>query len=189
MHKHMILLENIYQFMTQKRPQAAALLAALALSGCISSSGPLLTDAKPLIGMAGTLHIFSLTDGSARDPSRLSFSWNGSRYLVRGPGRDFSDFTVHPFEGRDLIVQSTATRRPRPTEYALARRLADGTYLVIPINQEDADAPTQERFCTKTQDASCRVNTIEQMFVFARATADKVQTTGGLAVVVPAKPR
>jgi len=82
-------------------------------------------------------------------------------------------------------VQSTGARPPRPVEYALARRLADGTYLIVPIDETDADPQTREKFCTKTQDASCRITTTEQLFVFARATADKPIEGGGLAVVVP----
>ena len=76
--------------------------------------------------------------------------------------RDFPEFTVHPYEGRDFIVQSLQRRSPAATEYGLARRLADGLYMVIPISEEDADEPTRERFCTKTQDASCRIATPER---------------------------
>jgi hypothetical protein len=86
-------------------------------------------------------------------------------------------------------VQSTAARAPRPTEFSIARKLADGVYLVMPISEDDVDEATRERFCTKTQDASCRISTPEQLFVFARATAAKDDETGAIAVVVPGKPR
>ena len=116
----------------------------------------------------------------------MTFQWSGSRYVFTRPSRQhFSDFTAHPYEGRDLIVQSTGARAPRPTEYALARKLADGVYLVIPISEDDADEATRDRFCTKTQDASCRISTPEQLFVFARATAAKDEESGGIAVIVP----
>jgi len=82
-------------------------------------------------------------------------------------------------------VQGTTQRAPSHIEYGLARRLADGTYLLAPINEEDADPPTREKFCTKTQDATCRIATPEQLFVFARASADKPAEGGALAVVVP----
>jgi hypothetical protein len=160
-------------------------LAGFALSGCISSSAPVLSDAKPVLGGHGQLHAYSLSGGAARDPEVMTYRWSGSRYLVRGKSQDISDFTMHPYQGRDLIVQSTGARPPRTVEYALARRLADGTYLIVPINEDDADEQTRERFCTKTQDASCRITTTEQLFVFARATADKPVEGGGLAVVVP----
>ena len=114
----------------------------------------------------------------------VSFEWSGSRYVLRRSDR-ISDFTAHAFEGRDLIVQSTASRTPR-TEYAIARKLADGVYLLIPISEEDADDATRERFCTKTLDASCRIATPEQLFVFAHATATRDDDSGLLAVVMAA---
>jgi hypothetical protein len=83
-------------------------------------------------------------------------------------------------------VQTRASRAPNPTEYAIARKLTDGVYLLIPISEEDADDATRERFCTKTLDASCRIATPEQLFVFAHATAAKEQEGGSIAVVMPA---
>src|SRR5262249_30314492 len=63
--------------------------------------------------------------------------------------------------------------------FGLARRIAEGVYLIIPIQEEDADEPTRERFCTKTQGADCRISTPEQLFVFARATAARDEDNGG----------
>jgi len=160
-------------------------LAALALTGCISSSAPVLSDPKPVLGERGVIHAFTLSQGAAHDPGVASFQWSGSRYLVRGKSISFSDFTAYPYEGRDWIVQGTNRRAPHRVEYGLARRLAEGVYLLVPINEEDADEPTREKFCTKTQDVSCRIATPEQLFVFARASADKPVERGGLAVVVP----
>jgi hypothetical protein len=160
-------------------------MATLALTGCISSPAPILSDAKPVLGERGGIHVFTLAAGAARDPSVVSFQWSGSRYLIRGKSIGFSDFTAYPYEGRDWIVQGMTQRAPSRVEYGLARRLADGVYLVVPINEDDADEPTREKFCTKTQDASCRIATPEQLFVFARASADKPLEGGGLAVVIP----
>jgi hypothetical protein len=163
-----------------------AALATLALAGCISSTAPVLSDAKPVLGERGLIHVFTLSQGAAHDPGLVSFQWSGSRYLVRGRPIGYSDFTAYPYEGRDWIVQGTTQRPPRSVEYGLARRLADGTYLLMPINEEDADQSAREKFCTKTQDATCRIATPEQLFVFARASADKPVEGGALAVVVPA---
>jgi hypothetical protein len=163
-------------------------MAALALSGCISSTVPILSDAKPVLGERGLIHVYTLSDGAARDPGVITYQWNGSRYLVRGKSIGISDFTLHPYEGRDLVIQSMSQRAPRMVEYGLARRLADATYLLVPINEDDADASMREKFCTKTQDASCRIATTEQIFAFARATADKPIEGGGLAVVLTAGP-
>jgi hypothetical protein len=165
-------------------PAGGAFTALVALGGCISSTAPILTDAKPVLGERGQIHVYTLMDGVARDPGVITYQWNGSRYLVRGKSLGISDFTLHPYEGRDLVIQSTSQRAPHTVEYGLARRLADATYLLLPLDENDADTSTRETLCTKTQDASCRVATTEQIFAFARATADKQVEGGGLAVVL-----
>jgi hypothetical protein len=163
---------------------ATAAGAALALTGCVSSTGPVLSDAKPVLGERGLIHAYTLAQGAAHDPEVVSFQWSGSRYLVRGKSIGFSEFTAHPYEGRDWIVQGTTQRAPHRIEYGLARRLAEGVYQLVAIDEDDAGAAAREKFCTKTQDASCRIATPEQLFVFARASADKPMEGGGLAVVV-----
>ena len=170
-----------------RRAAVLAVLASCALTGCISASGPILGDAKAILGERIQVHVFTASREGARDHSTGIFEWSGSRYLPRSG--DFTDFTVHPYEGRDLIIQSRASRGGSITEFALARRIAEGVYLIIPITEEDADEATRERFCTKTQGAACRITTPEQLFVFARATADKDEDSGGIAVVVPAARR
>jgi hypothetical protein len=141
----------------------------------------------PVLGERGQLHVFSLSDGAAHDPATVTFQWTGSRYMVRGKSIDVTDFTALAFEGRDLIVQGRSARPPHAIEYALARRLADGTYLVVPIDENDVDEATRAKFCTKASGIACGITTPEQLFVFARATADKSMDGGGLAVVVPAE--
>jgi hypothetical protein len=164
-------------------------LLATALSGCIRSNAPILTDAKPILGEQGQIHSYVLHDGGAHDPVVLNFRWNGSRYLLRGRSEGIHDFTAYPYEGRDLIVQSTSVRLPHRTEYGLARRLAEGVYLMMAIDETDADEATREKFCTKTRDTACGVTTPEQLFVFARATAAKLPDRAGLAVIVPTRAR
>jgi len=161
-------------------------LLALAplLSGCISSTGPILTDAKPVLGEHGTIHVYKLSQDGALDPGAVTFQWRGSRYLVHGKSAGFSEFTAYPYEGRDWIVQGATARAPQRIEYGLARRLADGVYLLVQIDEDDVDEPTRAKFCTKTQDATCRIATPEQLFVFARARADKPIEGGALAVVM-----
>jgi hypothetical protein len=166
-----------------------AIVASLALAGCISSSGPILSDPKALLGERGQIHIFNARETGPGAHSVATFRWNGSRYIMSGRSIGVSDFTVHAWEGRDLIVQSRSSRAPHPTEYALARKLADRVYMVQPISEDDADDAARQRFCTKSADASCRITTPEQLFVFARATAEKELESGGIAVIVPSKPR
>jgi uncharacterized OsmC-like protein len=169
---------------------ATIFLVASALPGCISATAPILADAQAILGEQIEVHLFGSSKGGAPPHTVATFQWNGSRYLPRGRSQqDFGDFTIHPYEGRDLIIQTLTARAPQSTEFALARRLAERVYLIIPIHEDDADEATRERFCTKTQDASCRISTPEQLFVFARASAAKEDESSAIAVLVPSERR
>src|SRR5438477_12088548 len=166
------------------------LLPPALLCGCISSTAPILGDAKAILGERIDMHIFNIRDDALHSEGAAVMQWTGSRYVQQGGAAHSDDFTVHAFEGRDLIVQ-TAPRPPRATEYALARRVAPGVYMVVPIDEQAADEATRERFCTKTEQASCRVTTPEQVFVFARAVAEVIEIAFPylLMVIVPSAQR
>jgi len=168
-------------------------LCALSLAGCIDSSGPILADAQPELGPRLNLQLYSLREGHARDPERARFAWNGKRYVHSGGTmKDVVGFTLHPFEGGDFIVQSSPVRRLDIAEYALMRKLAEGVYQVIAIDEDDADAAARAAHCKHPGGAACRIETREQLFTFARATAAKKKTNGGLAIRLddaPPKPR
>jgi hypothetical protein len=167
-----------------------AALCGLALSGCIDSSGPILTGGEPVLGQRLNLELYALRDGHAHDPERARFSWNGELYLQSGHGmNDVKGFTVHPFEGGDFIIQSSPTRHPQITEYALMRKLAEGVYQVIAIDEDDADAAARAADCKHPGGAACRIETREQLVTFARATAAKKKTDGGLAIRLEDAPK
>jgi len=165
---------------------AARLLAVMSLAilaGCIDSAKPLLTDAQPLLGERPRLEFYVLREGAAREPAAETFAWRNGRYVpIRGTAGDIHDFTLHAFEGADLIVQSV--RPGHPAEYAIARKLADGTYLVVAVDENDADDATRDKFCDKNAGTACRVTTREAVLAFARATAAKPHASGGLAVLL-----
>jgi hypothetical protein len=187
--KCMILLYKIFVALGSKLWVLVVAGLVSPLAGCINAPSPILSDANAILGEQGEIHFFSAPGSGPREHSVMNFEWSGSRYVFSGRSGSISDFTAHPFEGRDLIVQSTAARAPRLTEYAIARKLADGVYMVFPINEDDVDEATRARFCTKTQVASCRITTPEQLFVFAKATAAKDEEAGGIAVIVPTNRR
>jgi hypothetical protein len=164
-------------------PSLLALSIFTLLANCIESTQPLLGDARPLLGDRLRFQLYALRDGAAHDPIAATFVWRDGRYvLTSGNGEGFGDITIHAFEGPELIVQSI--RPGLPTEYAIARKLADGTYLVVAIDETDADESTRNRFCGKESGASCRVAAPDAIVAFARATAAKLHTTGGLAVLL-----
>jgi len=168
---------------------AFAALCAASLSGCVDSVGPILTDSQPEFGPRLRLQFYSLRKGFAQEPEQANFSWNGALYAHAGGGmKDFSAFSVHPFEGGDYIVQEVPAKRPRITEYGLLHKIADGTYQVIAIDEDDADEPTRAAFCGKGDKADpspCRITAREQLLAFARATAARQKTDGGLVLRLP----
>lgn len=161
-----------------------ASLLALATGACVSSTEPVLGGAGSILGDGGELHLYDLKDGSARNHRRLRVQWNGKSYVVRARQSEVSEFTVHAYEGRDLIVQARTRRPLRPYSYALARKLADGVYLIVAIDPDDADEAARNRFCIRTRDAPCRIETPEQLFAFARVTAAKDSEGGTIGVLV-----
>jgi hypothetical protein len=166
-----------------------AALCALALAGCIDSSGPILASSQDVFGARLKMQFFTLREGRAREPAQAEFTWNGSLYSHSGGGlREVSAFSVHPFEAGDYIIQEVPVKRPRITEYAVLHKLGDGVYMVWPIDEADADEPTRAAFCGKgdAKDPSpCRIETREQLFAFARATAARAKPDGALVLRLP----
>jgi hypothetical protein len=159
-------------------------LASLALlTGCISSNAPILTDGQPLLGKEPHLRFYVLRDGIVREPSGETFRWRDGRYVpVGGNAKDIGPFTLHAFEGADLIVQNI--RAGKPVEYGIARKLADGVYLLAAVDENDADEATQNKFCEKAAAVACRVNNREAVLALTRASAAKPHAGGGLALLM-----
>ncbi len=168
----------------QRLPRTiVALLGFVALAGCVRSTTPILTDAKPLLGQTVRFQHYELRDGMARDPDSSDFHWDGTRYVgVAGSSKEPLAFTVFPFEERDFIIQNAPTKNDVPIEYALARKLADGVYLTFLIEENDADAASRDKFCVELDRTVCTIATREALIAFAWATAAKPHDSGGLAI-------
>jgi hypothetical protein len=162
---------------------AAAMVCALLLSGCVDSSGPLLSDAQPVLGEQVRLQFYSLRKGIADEPEQATYKWDRGAYQRTGGGMaDIGSFSVHPLARDIFVVQSAAAKRPGMFEYAVARRLVDGVYQVIAIDEADADRLTRARFCKRTNDSSCRIEKRNQLYAFAHATAERKKGQGGLVL-------
>ncbi len=167
--------------MKQLRVLLAA-LGALSLAGCIDSSKPIVSDAQPVFGQKLKLQLFTLRDGAAHDPERVTYAWNGTHYARTGGGmRDVRAFSVVPFEGSDFIIQTVPVNRARGTEYAVLHKIAIAVFQVIAIDEADADETARD-LCKHTDGAACRIETRDQLFAFARATAARKKDSGGLAI-------
>ena len=162
---------------------AGAILCALVLSGCVDSSGPLLSDAQPVLGEQLRLQFYSLRKGIADEPEQATYKWDRGAYQRTGGGMtDIGSFSVHPLARDTFVVQSAAAKRAGMFEYAIARRLVDGVYQVVAIDEADANRVTRVRYCKRTSDSSCRIEKRNQLYAFARATAERRRGQGDLVL-------
>jgi len=164
-------------------------LCALSLSACIDSAAPILTDAQPVLGPRLNLQLYTLSKDFADEPEKVSYAWNGKLYAHAGGGmKDIGAITLHPFEAGDFIIQAVPVRANRTIEYALLHQIASGAYLVIAIDEADADEATRAANCAQPGGVACRVTTREQLFALARATAAHHKDQGGLVLRLPDAP-
>ena len=169
--------------------RAILIAASLLLAGCVQSDGPILSDSAQPFGKTLRLQLYGLSKGFARDPEMVSYSWNGHHYTRSGGGmRDVSGFTIHTFEGDDFIIQTVPAKPRNPTEFAIAHKLAEGVWQVIPIDEADADSSARDTFCRKSTKAGCVIETRQQLLALARATAAQRKDDGGLAIRLPDAP-
>jgi hypothetical protein len=120
------------------------------------------------------LQFHSLRKGTADEPEQATYKGDRGAYRRTGGGMtDIGSFSVHPLARDTCVVQSTAAKRPGMFEYAIARKLADGVYQVIAIDEADAGRVTRARFCKRSSDSSCRIEKRNQLYAFARATASE----------------
>ena len=165
---------------------AAAVTAALALSACVKSQMPLMTDAKPLLGQQFEVHLYeSFVDGKATDFHTSVYHWKDGQY-VRGSGmaRDAKRFVAQPLAANDFLIQSS-DEDAKVFYYWIGRKLASGVYLIFPLNESDADEATRGAACgTNQPEGICRVRTFDQLVTLARATAAKPIREAALGVVL-----
>jgi hypothetical protein len=163
--------------------QVLAVASLALLAGCIDSAEPLLTDAQPLLGERLNLQLYALRENAVYDPVTAKFVWQDGHYARTG-GTDTSihDFTLHDFEGSDLIAQEIQTGSP--VNYAILRKLAEGTYLAFLIDESDADKATRKKFCSNGSGPGCTVTTRQAVLAFAHASAAKRPSVGGLVLLL-----
>jgi hypothetical protein len=159
---------------------------SLTLAGCIRSDGPILSDSEQPFGAKLRLQLYGMNSGIARDPETVSFAWNGHHYVRTAGGlRDVSGFSIHRFEGDDFIIQTVPAKPRDPTEFAIAHRLVEGVWQVVPVDESDADAPTRDAYCKNSTANTCVIETRQQLLALARATAAHRKDNGGLAIRLP----
>ena len=167
-------------------PVALIVFAAFVLSACVQSEKPLLAGSKPLLGMRFQLTLYQdFAEGKARSVKTSVFHWSGNHYaLVSGDSSGVQYFVIQPFDGGNLLIEANENDHV----YLLARKLAKGTYRILPIVQDDVDEATRIRTCVTRNEIICTIQTRQQLDTFVRAAAGK---TGGYITVglISAPPR
>ena len=155
-------------------PVALILFAAFVLSACVQSETPLLTGSKPLLGMQFQLNLYQdFTEGKALSVKTSVFRWNDTHYsLVSGDSSGVQYFVIQPIDGGDLLIEANENDHV----YLLGRKLAKGTYRILPIDQNDVDEATRNLTCVTRNPVICTIATRQQLDTFVRAAAAK---TGG----------
>src|ERR1039458_5453153 len=132
---------------------ALILFAAFLLSACVQSETPLLAGSKPLLGMQFQLNLYQdFTEGKALSAKTSVFRWNDTHYsLVSGDSSGAQYFVIQPFDDSDFLIEANENDHV----YLLARKLAKGTYRILPIVQNDVDEATRKRTCVTRNEIIC----------------------------------
>ena len=160
-------------------PVAMILFAAFVLSACVQSKKPLLAGSKPLLGAQFQLTRYQdFIEGKALSVKTSFFGWNGTHYsLVSGDSSGEKYFVIQPFGSNDLLIEATYEN---DNVYLLARKQAEGTYRILPIDQNDVDEATRIRTCVTRNPIICMIQTRQQLDTFVHAAAAK---TGGYITI------
>ena len=131
------------------------------------------------------MHLYeNFVDGKAGDFHTAAYQWKEDNY-VRGSGlaRDAKRFVAQPLAANDFLLQSTDNKNL--FNYWIGRKLSVGVYLIIPLDESDADDATRTAVCGKDHpEGICQVETYEQLLKMARATAAKPVRNAALGVVL-----
>lgn len=164
------------------------MFVTLALAGCVTSTSPVLTGAKQELGERGQIHGFFIRGSEGNeDLGAIAFQWTDNRYVLNNRGKlPFSEFTIHPLEGQDRLLQILSTE-PREYQYYVMHPIAQGAYSLIPLMVEMFDEATRQKLCKPNDSAPCHVTTPEQLYAAARAVArdPSAKPTGVVVMVNP----
>ncbi len=165
---------------------AAVTTATLSLSACVESQIPLISDARPLIGQQFEVHLYeNFVDGKANDFHASVYRWKDGQYVrASGLARDAKSFVAQSLAANDFLLQSTDESGKR-FDYWIGRKLADGVYLIFPLDESDSDDATRNAVCGKdSPEGVCRIATHDQLVTLARATATKPVREAALGILV-----
>ena len=164
---------------------AVAATVTLALSACVESQVPLITDARPLIGQQFEVHLYeNFVDNKANNFHAATYRWKDGQYVrASGLASDAKRFVAQSLAANDFIIQSTDGNGKRFV-YWIGRKLTDGVYLIFPLDEADADDATRNAVCGSDQPDVCRIMNRDQLITLAKATASKPARDAALGVLL-----
>ena len=180
---------------SQATPMRKARLGAVALlalfsGSCVISDRPLVVGSKPILGERFDAVLFrDFTEGSGYSSQKVGYRWSDGFYVRRSAsGKYMVRFAAEPISDTDLLVERTQDDRPegRPKlfTYFIARKVADGAYLIAPLNENDLSVSDREGICGKDQpEGFCAIKDHDQLVTSARATAGKTWRNTSVAVL------
>jgi hypothetical protein len=152
---------------------ALATLFAISLTDRIDSSDPILAEFRPVRGPEPKVQLYASRKGYATEPERADYTWN--RELNAHTGGDVHVSTVHP--ANDYIVQTV-----QKTEHSLLRKFAKGVYLVVAVDDADANEANRAAYCKYVERSSGRIEAAKHLFAYTLATAARQKDEGSLAI-------
>ena len=159
--------------------------STLGLASCVVSDKALVSDAKPIMGSQFTAQLYRrFTDGRAHELRASTFRWKDGAYVVVDGAVDLRRFVSMRLKGDDEIIQGSDAGGKAFT-YWLGRKLVDGAYLILPLDEGHADAAIRSTLCTREEPGGfCVVDTKEHLVALAEATAKGASKDAEVAVIV-----
>jgi hypothetical protein len=156
------------------------------LAGCVQSETPLLTGTKPVLGEQFQLNLFDdFTDGNATTVKTAVFRWDASRYVrVSGELADVKFIAAQPLDDTNSLIEASDEK---VYMYVLGRKLAEGTYRILPVNEKNLDAAGQKQSCVTVKGDICTIATRQQLDTLVRASLGKTITYNMVAVISAVK--
>lgn len=165
---------------------AMAGFAAVVSAGCVQSEKQLITDAKPLMGESFEAHFFeNFVDGKASVAHTAYYRWVDNHYvIIRGSTDHVSSFSSISIDNDSYVVEGSIKANTE-FNYWVARKVVDGVFLIVPVDEADSDDATRIAACTGKKVAGfCFVEKQQELVKLAKATASKALVNPTLGVLV-----
>jgi len=125
------------------------------------------------------------TDGKADTVRTAVFRWEATRYVrISGDLLDVKYIVAQPLDDNNSLIQVSDDK---DYVYLLGRKLAEGTYRILPVNEKDLDAAAQKQNCVTIKGETCTIATRQQLDTFVRASLGKTIPYTMMAVISAVK--